>query len=86
MTEEAQVAADIRIAEQTCKELYAKQGHLERFKNQQDRDRFLQREINFLKQQKGETEAQIAEIERSMKEDEEEGHTLQSKQMVNLAF
>ena len=82
MTEEAQLAADIRIAEQACKELYAKQGHKERFKSQGERDRYLQREVRFIEQQREETDAQISEIERSMKEEEEETSNLQNKLMV----
>src|SRR2546423_1448544 len=84
MTEEAQLAADIRIAEQACKELSAKQGHQERFKSQGDRDRYLQREVKFLQQQKGESEAQITEIERSMREEEEESNTMQNRLMVRF--
>lgn len=86
MTEEAKLAADIRIAEQMRKELYAKQGHLEQFRNQKERDDWLKKEIKFLEDQRGETENQISITERTMKQEEEDCETLQADQMVSLLF
>ena len=80
--EESSLTSDIRISEQMCKELYAKQGYREKFKTKEERDRYLKKEINFLEHQKSETGDQIKIIEDSMTEDKNEHERLHTYLMV----
>uniref|UniRef100_A0A914LKC3 SMC hinge domain-containing protein n=1 Tax=Meloidogyne incognita TaxID=6306 RepID=A0A914LKC3_MELIC len=76
LEEESSKDSDIRIMDQRCKELYAKQGHLEKFRTVAERDKHLNAEIQWIDGQIIEMDNQIKEIEKSIKADEKEKETL----------
>lgn len=86
MEEENQLITDIRIAEQKCKELGAKQGHHDQFQTVVQRDHHLKREIVFIDHQLGENTDQIREVESSMLEDDNETIRLQQTFGVRFIF
>lgn len=75
--EEDQLLTDIRISEQKCKELYAKQGQKDQFKSVEERDLYLKKEIKFIDSQLDENKKQINEIQASLNADQEETQSLQ---------
>ncbi|VDK78790.1 unnamed protein product [Litomosoides sigmodontis] len=77
----ARLNTDIRIAEQRCKELYAKQGHRDQYKTVEERDKILQKEIRFYDRQLQDIHEQIADIEKSLQEEEQEEQQLHQKIM-----
>ncbi|KAL3115952.1 hypothetical protein niasHT_007252 [Heterodera trifolii] len=79
LEEESQLGSDIRIGEQKCRELYAKQGHREQFKTVEERDRHLRKEIHWIERRIDETEHQITEIEESIVEDGKEHKRLRTE-------
>jgi structural maintenance of chromosome 3 (chondroitin sulfate proteoglycan 6) len=80
---EKQIQTDISINEQKCKELNAKLGRHDQFKNVQERDAYLNREINTTNKQIRETNAQIGDIERSITDDSAEIDQLQQQAQVS---
>lgn len=84
--EESQMLTDIRISEQKCKELFAKQGYLEQFRTVEERDLYLKREIAFIDRQLAANKDQIREIEASIAADEEEISSLQTTLTVIFFF
>lgn len=81
---EKQIQTDISINEQKCKELNAKLGRQDQFKSPQDRDNYLNREINTTNKQIRESDAQIEDIERSIVEDTNEIEQLQQQAHVSF--
>lgn len=77
--QEKRIQTDISINEQKCKELNAKLGRQDQFSSVQERDNYLNREINTTNKQIRETDAQIKEIERSIEEDSKEIEQLQQE-------
>ncbi|VDK54762.1 unnamed protein product [Anisakis simplex] len=78
----AKLSTDIRISEQRCKELYAKQGHKDQYKTVEERDKVLNKEIRFYDRQLADTEDQIGEIERSLHDEEQEEEQLNQQIMA----
>ncbi|CAK5024343.1 unnamed protein product [Meloidogyne enterolobii] len=76
LEEESSKDSDIRILDQRCKELYAKQGHLDKFRTVAERDKHLNAEIQWIDRQSDEMKNQINEIKASIKADENEKETL----------
>jgi len=72
--------------DQRCKELYAKQGHLEKFRTVAERDKHLNAEIQWIDGQIIEMDNQIKEIEKSIKADEKEKETLAHRLLVWKKF
>lgn len=83
---ESKLLTDIRICEQKCKELNAKQGYFDQFQTVEDRDKYLKREISFIERQLDQNNAQINEIKQSMEADEEEVLSVQENLTVNSHF
>lgn len=81
---ENQLLTDIRISEQRCKELYAKQGQKDQFKNKEERDMFLRKEIKFIDSQLDENKKQITGLQNSLKDDETEIELIQKKLTVRF--
>lgn len=81
---ENQLLTDIRISEQRCKELYAKQGQKDQFKNKEERDMFLRKEIKFIDSQLDENKKQINGLQNSLKDDETEIELIQKKLTVSF--
>uniref|UniRef100_A0A183BL97 Structural maintenance of chromosomes protein n=1 Tax=Globodera pallida TaxID=36090 RepID=A0A183BL97_GLOPA len=77
--DESRLGSDIRIGEQKCRELYAKQGHQEQFKTVEERDRHLRKEIHWIERRIDETEHQIREIDEAIVEDGKEHERLQTE-------
>uniref|UniRef100_A0A0R3RY53 Structural maintenance of chromosomes protein n=1 Tax=Elaeophora elaphi TaxID=1147741 RepID=A0A0R3RY53_9BILA len=77
----ARLNTDIRIAEQRCKELYAKQGYRDQYKTVEERDKILQKEIRFYDRQLQDIHEQIAGIEKSLQDEEQEEQQLHQKIM-----
>ncbi|VDN07444.1 unnamed protein product, partial [Thelazia callipaeda] len=77
--EAARLNTDIRIAEQRCKELYAKQGYRDQYKTVEERDKILQKEIRFYDRQLQDIHDQIAGIEKSLQDEEQEEQQLHQK-------
>lgn len=80
--EESRLNTDIRILEQRCRELYAKQGHREQFKTVEERNRHLERELLWINGQVLDTEQQIKDIEESNRNDEEKRRQLEEEFQV----
>lgn len=80
---EKQLQTDISINEQKCKELNAKLGRQDQFSNAQERDNYLNREINSATNQIHETDRQIADIERSINDDQSEAASLENQSTVS---
>uniref|UniRef100_A0A914KU80 Structural maintenance of chromosomes protein 3 n=3 Tax=Meloidogyne TaxID=189290 RepID=A0A914KU80_MELIC len=76
LEEESSKDSDIRIMDQRCKELYAKQGHPEQFRTVAERDKHLKTELQWIDRQSYEMKNQIEEIKKSIRADEEEKETL----------
>nr|CAD2148029.1 unnamed protein product [Meloidogyne enterolobii] len=76
LEEESSKDSDIRILDQRCKELYAKQGHPEQFRTVAERDKHLKTELQWIDRQSYEMKNQIEEIKKSIRADEEEKETL----------
>ncbi|KAI1727854.1 SMC proteins flexible hinge domain-containing protein [Ditylenchus destructor] len=69
---ESALLTDIRIAEQKCKELNARQGHKDHFRTPEERDAYLNREVHFIDNQITQCETQITSIDTSLREEESE--------------
>uniref|UniRef100_A0A914V280 Structural maintenance of chromosomes protein 3 n=1 Tax=Plectus sambesii TaxID=2011161 RepID=A0A914V280_9BILA len=77
--EESKTLTDLRIREQRCKELYAKQGHKDQFRNEEERDKWLNKEIRFFERQLGETRDQIDGLARELATEEASDNDAKSK-------
>uniref|UniRef100_A0A1I8B5N8 SMC hinge domain-containing protein n=1 Tax=Meloidogyne hapla TaxID=6305 RepID=A0A1I8B5N8_MELHA len=74
--QESSKDSEIRIIDQRCKELYAKQGHSNKFRTVEERDKYLAKELEWINSQSNEMNKQIREIESSIQADKKEREKL----------
>uniref|UniRef100_A0AC35THX2 Structural maintenance of chromosomes protein n=1 Tax=Rhabditophanes sp. KR3021 TaxID=114890 RepID=A0AC35THX2_9BILA len=79
---ENNVLTDIKICEQRCKDLYARQGQQDQFKTLGDRDNYLNHEIRKMDRYLDEFKGRVTEIEELIENDKQESEKVQSSTMA----
>ncbi|CAB3402190.1 unnamed protein product [Caenorhabditis bovis] len=79
LEEESKLCTDVRIDELKMREILAKQGQRSQFSSQDERDRFLGKEVKRLNNLIGETEDQARIVEKELEDTEKEDEELNSE-------
>ncbi len=74
----------MRIQEQRCKEIYARQGHKDQFSSEAERDQWLQKEIRFSDRQISETREQIESLERELEAEVHDDERCKTRLAVSI--
>ncbi|CAI5445487.1 unnamed protein product [Caenorhabditis angaria] len=77
--EESRIITDVRINETRMREILAKQGQRSQFSSQDDRDKFLTKEVKRLRNLTADTDDQVKSIEKEIKDTEIEDERLNSE-------